>query len=137
MCWGNCVSKIFWHCMQGKQTFLVAMATVVKKIFSQLKSKCFLPWYFLPRGLKHEIFFLEDFLLFAFPWQQGLKFGHIPTIFCGSVNFSFISIYWQIFKVVLFCLSKIFLPLASKRFVFPDCFSFFCLFWPPPVTFRH
>ena len=43
--------------------------------------------------LKHEIFFLKDFLLLAFPWQQGPKFGHIPTFFCGSVNFSFISIY--------------------------------------------
>ena len=44
-------------------------------------------------GLEHEIFFLEDFPLFAFPWQQGPKFGHIPTFFSGSVNFSFISIY--------------------------------------------
>ena len=58
--------------------------------------------------LKHEIFFLKDFLLLAFPWQQGPKFGHIPTFFCGSVNFSFISIYWQIFKVVLFYLPKIY-----------------------------
>ena len=105
--------KFFGTVSKENKFLLVTIATVVKENFPRFISKYFLCWcYFCEQnfltGLEHDIFFLEDFLLFAFPWQQGPKFGHIPTFFCGSVNFSFISIYWQIFKVVLFYLPKIY-----------------------------
>ena len=60
------------------------------------------------RGFEHEIFFLEDFLLFALPWQRGTAFEHIPIFFYGSVNFGFISICRQIFRVGLFYLPRIY-----------------------------
>ena len=105
--------KFFGTVSKENKFLLVTIATVVKENFPRFISKYFLCWcYFCEQnfltGLEHDIFFLEDFLLFAFPWQQGPKFGLIPTFFCGSVNFSFISIYLQIFKGVLFYLPKIY-----------------------------
>ena len=104
MCWGNCVSKIFWHCMQGKQTFFVDMATNVKEIFSQLKSKYFFTLiFFTKRFGTWDIFSIVCISMATKP-----KIWTCTNIFCDSVNFSFISIYWQIFKVVLFYLPKIY-----------------------------
>ena len=89
--------KIFGTVSKENRFLLVTIGTVVKESFLNSYQIIFYPDVIFTnknflRGLKHETFFLEDFLLFAFPWQQGPKFGHIPTFFCGSINFSFISI---------------------------------------------
>ena len=105
--------KFFGTVFKENRFLLVTIATIVNENFPQFISKHFLSWwYFCKQKLYQRLgtwdIFLEDFLLLAFPWKQGPKFGHIPTFFCGSVNFIFISIYWQIFKVVLFYLPKIY-----------------------------
>ena len=107
--------KFFGTVSKENRSLLVTIATVAGENFSQFTTKHFLSWcYFCKQELSHRlgtwdiVLFLEHFLLFAFSWQQGPKFEHIPTFFCGSVNFSFISIYWQILKLVLFYLPKIY-----------------------------
>ena len=107
---GNCVSKIFWHCIQGKQIFIGYHSNRSQRKFSSIHIKVFfmLMLFLQTKTFEHEICFLEDFLLFALPWQRGPAFEHIPTFFYGSVNFRFISIYRQIFKVALFYLPKIY-----------------------------
>ena len=118
--------KIFGTVSKENRFLLATIATVVKEIFPQFISRYFLSCYFCRQnfltGLEGEIFFLEDFLLFVFPWQEGPQFGHIPTFFCGFVNFSFISTYWQIFKLVLFYLRKIY------------CFKEKVLLWNPHLA---
>ena len=90
--------KFFGTVSKENRFLLVTIATIVKEIFLNSYQSIFYPDVIFANknfltGLEHEIFFLEDFPLFAFPWQQGSKFGHIPAFFSGSVNFSFISIY--------------------------------------------
>ena len=113
MSWGNCVSKIFQHCIQGKQIFVGYHSNHCQGKFSSIHIKAFfILMIFLQTKTFSEAwnmrYFFRRFSIVCISMETGPKIWTCTSIFCGSVNFSFISIYWQIFKVVLFYLPKIY-----------------------------
>ena len=105
--------KFFGIASKENRFLLVTIATVLKENFPQFISKYFLCWcYFCKQKLSQRLrtwdMFSRRFSIVCIAMATGSSIWAYATFFYGSVNFGFMSIYRQIFKVALFYLPKIY-----------------------------